>query len=489
MSSTAEAEAPSWGELFSGSNALRTIALAGGVTLHAVNVYITTTILPSVVRDIGGLEYYAWNTTIFVVASILGSALLPKLIDRWGERAAYILALVVFSAGSIGCALAPSMGWMLAGRGVQGLGGGILFALSYTLIRLVFEERLWARALAFVSGMWGIASLGGPAVGGIFAQLGNWRLAFWSLLPCAAALVWIVGEQLPARLSSPSASTKVPIGKIALLAASALVISVASLSKSIGWSAAGIAAGLAIGVLIARLDRRATSARLLPTGSYSLETPLGALFACMSLLVVGITTEIFVPYFLQEIHGATPLVAGYLTAIMSGGWTIAALISSGRSGGSADRMIRLGPLIVAAALGSLAIVVPARGWLPAAGMTSLLCALLAGVGFGIGLAWPHLLSRVLSSAPPGEENLAGSSITTVQLYAMAIGAAAAGLVANAAGLSDSDNVAGAIAAARWVFWSFAAAPLIAAWLAARVVRGSDRIPQNLPTGFGPDRQL
>ncbi len=59
-------------ELVTGRNALRSFALAGGVALHAVNVYVVTTVMPSIVRDIGGLEYYAWSTTLFVIASILG---------------------------------------------------------------------------------------------------------------------------------------------------------------------------------------------------------------------------------------------------------------------------------------------------------------------------------------------------------------------------------------------------------------------------------
>src|SRR3546814_16611678 len=73
-------------ELLWGRNCLRSLALAGGVAVHAVNVYIVTSILPSIVADIGGLEYYACNTTLFVVASILGSALSPKSIDRKSTR-------------------------------------------------------------------------------------------------------------------------------------------------------------------------------------------------------------------------------------------------------------------------------------------------------------------------------------------------------------------------------------------------------------------
>ncbi len=73
-----------WADLLSGSNALLTIALTGGVALHAINIYIVTTILPSVVNDIGGLEYYAWNTTLFVATSIVGSALSSKILDSFG---------------------------------------------------------------------------------------------------------------------------------------------------------------------------------------------------------------------------------------------------------------------------------------------------------------------------------------------------------------------------------------------------------------------
>ncbi len=79
--------APSWGELLSGRNGLRSIALAGGVALHAINIYIATTILPSVVRDIGGLEYYAWNTTLFMAASIVGAPLSANVLSRFGPRA------------------------------------------------------------------------------------------------------------------------------------------------------------------------------------------------------------------------------------------------------------------------------------------------------------------------------------------------------------------------------------------------------------------
>ncbi|PLC49755.1 MFS transporter [Pollutimonas subterranea] len=454
-------QAASWSELLWGRNGLRSLALAGGVALHAVNVYIVTTILPSVVQDIGGLEYYAWNTTLFVVASILGSALSPKAMDLFGPRRAFQLAILMFAIGTAGCASAPSMPWMLLGRSAQGMGGGLLLGLSYSSVRLVFEERLWSRAMVLVSSMWGVATLSGPAIGGIFAQTGHWRLAFWVVLPIAALLGWLVSTQVAAHAPAKGKPVQAPLGKIAMLAVSVLMVSVASLSSTPGWNAAGIVAGLLMTVLIAWADRRAR-VRLFPTGTYSMHSALGSLYACICLLSVGVTTEIYIPYFLQVIHDKTPLIAGYWTALMSAGWTLGSFISSSRSTATANRLILVGPVVSALSLFTLAFVMPSDTLsLGRYGSTWLIPPLL-GVGLGVGLCWPNLLTRVFKSAPPGQENIASSAITTLQLYAMAMGASLAGMVTNAAGFIDPGGVQGAQRAAFALFVVFGCAPGLAA---------------------------
>ncbi|AOI82871.1 MULTISPECIES: MFS transporter [Burkholderia] len=470
MRSTETRQQTSWGELLQGRNGLRSIALAGGVALHAVNIYVVTTILPTIIDEIGGLGYYAWNTTLFVVASIVGSVLSARLIDTMGPRLAYLLALAGFSLGVVVCATAASMPILLLGRTVQGLGGGVLFALSYALIRVVFDPRLWPRAMALVSGMWGVATLCGPAVGGVFAQTGHWRWAFWSLLPVALLLALIVLVQFGGRTVGSAASTRVPLRSMVLLVLAVLTISIGSLSRQLAWNVIGILIGVVITVVIARIDMRADT-KLLPSGAWSLSTQLGVIYAMMGLLVAGMTTEIFVPYFLQVIHGMTPLAAGYMTAIMAGGWTLASLYSAGRGeAGLTYRFIRISPLIVLMALLVLAVAMPITAWGGALVGSAVYCFVLAAVGFGIGLSWPHLLTRVFSAAVSGEETLASSSITTVQLYATALAAALAGVAANAGGLTDPGGVEGARSAALTLFASFAVAPLLAALLSARVRR-------------------
>ena len=170
-------------------------------------------------------------------------------------------------------------------------------------------------------------------------------------------------------------------------------------------------------------------------------------------MVIGMTSEVFVPYFLQVLHLQTPLVAGYIAALMAAGWTLGALYSSGLALASANRAICCGPFFVVSGLALAALSVPQIGssLLSLAGV----CLAMMAVGTGIGLAWPHLLTRVLANVPDSEKDIAGASITTVQLIATAIGAALAGMIANMAGLTTPGGVTGAASAAAWLFGLYA----------------------------------
>lgn len=470
-------ESNGWSALFAGRNAILALALAGGVALHAVNVYVATTILPSVVEDIGGLDYYAWNTTLFVVASIIGSALSAKLLQRMGPRSAYAIAAAIFAAGTFICAASPTMPVMLVGRAVQGFGGGLLFALSYAMIRIVFDERLWPRAMALVSGMWGVATLVGPAVGGTFAEIDAWRAAFWVMIPLALVFGLLAFSTLPARSADRDEQSNLPMQQLALLTAAILAVSVGSLRNDLVWNVAGsVAAFILMGLLIA-VERRARY-RLLPRGSFSLSEPLGLLFATMSLLAITVTSsEIFAPLFLQILHGQAPLVAGYLAAAMAAGWTVGSIASSGAQGRNINRAIVTAPILGFLGMAILAALMPVQSGGNLMFLAPIAVSLVL-VGFGVGLGWPHLLTRVLQVAPKDEQDLASASITTVQLSATAIGAAVAGLVVNLGGLTVPGGVEGTSGAAFWLFATFALAPAVAVAMALRIsARANDgRLP-------------
>ncbi len=105
-----------WLELMRGGNATHSAVIGGGMIIHAISTFIVVTILPSVVHDIGGLRFFAWATTLYVLASLLGGALCARLLVQVGVRESYRIALPLFAMGTLVCAL--------IGRLVQGLGAG-----------------------------------------------------------------------------------------------------------------------------------------------------------------------------------------------------------------------------------------------------------------------------------------------------------------------------------------------------------------------------
>ncbi len=452
----------SWLDLFRGENGLRVAVLSGGVGLHAVNVFIGSTLLPSVVEDIGGLDLFAWNTTLFIVASIVASIFAATRPFGIGPRAYYVLATVAFALGSLACGAAPNMPVMLVGRMVQGFGAGMLVAMTHAMIRVVFAPALWPRAMALISGVWGVATLIGPAAGGVFAEYGLWRWAFWVLVPFAGLLGLLAFRVIPARGDEKGAA-RVPVIQIAMLISAVLLASVASFAAVTNLTFALQLVGLAIAAFIALAVAEKRSGRhLLPTGTFSLSSRLSPLLAAMLLMQFALTADIFVPLFLQRIHGQPPLLAGYLVALIAMGWTIASLITSGWTGARAERLLGLAPAVMGLSMIAtglaLSRVNPGADWLV---LTPVVISLLF-IGFGIGAVWPHLMTRVLHAAPEGEKDRTAAAITMVQLFSSGFGAAIAGVLVNVLGVVTAKEPAEFAPAALWLMVIFGVIPLLAA---------------------------
>lgn len=462
-----------WRDLFSGRNGAITFALSFGVVIHAVNILMATTILPSVVNDIGGISLYAWNTTLFVAASIIGSVLSARLLSVLGARGAYLIATLLFFIGSLLCAIAPIMETMLVGRFIQGLGGGILFALSYAMVNIVYDQALWPRAMALISGMWGVATLIGPAVGGIFAQLNAWRYAFGIMLPVMLFYAVYLWSILPKNENSPQKikTKSLPYLQLIILTIAVLLISSGSLSSSLTINLLSI---LSVFILIAVLIvcEKRLPIRLLPENTFKGLSLHALLYITISLLAIGMTCEVFVPYYLQSLHHQTPLASGYMSALMALGWTVAEVISASWQGAKMRFSLFSGPIIVFAGLLILAWAIP-NPTLQTDNTISLIVILSAlfFVGYGIGFGWPHLLTRVLQAASENDKDIAGASITTVQLFATALGSAFAGMIVNLNGF-NSGTPEGLSSSASALFFFLALAPLMAIYTAWKITRCS-----------------
>jgi predicted MFS family arabinose efflux permease len=217
-----------------------------------------------------------------------------------------------------------------------------------------------------------------------------------------------------------------------------------------------IAGAIVTLALMVRIDRRASSP-LLPRDAFSLSTPTGlGLWLALLLAITFSPLQIYVPIFLQRLHGLDPLAAGYAVTGASFGWTVASVMVAGVNEAWRGRLILFGPLVMGAGLVAVAWLMP----LPP-GYAVVPAIVLVGVG--IGISWVFVAQRTMSGARPGDETVAASSVATVQQMGFAVGAALAGLVANASGLEE--GVAGA---AFWVPSSFVVAALIAFGAALRL---------------------
>ncbi|MBB2795889.1 UNVERIFIED_ORG: MFS family permease [Rhizobium pisi] len=455
--------------LFLPEHLAATLMLAGGVTLYAVESYITATIAPSIVRDIGGLALFSWVTSLFVAAAVLGSifvAMRPRGITL---RGVYVIAALVFGAGSMVAAIAPSMPVVLIGRALQGLGTGALAALGYAFIRFVYPEPLWPKATTLYAAIWGISTVIGPTLGGFFSAGSSWRYAFIVLVPLGLVMAGLAPRLLP-EVEDDREQIKTPVAQIGLLLAAVLMISAAGAIAATAMKALLIAASV-IAVSAMLLVEGRSRNRLLPSGAVSLSKPISRVYLTMLAMTLVLVSDVFIPYFLQSLHGVTPLMSGYLVALVAVGWTFAAFLSSSLTGGQAHAAIIIGALIEAASTASLTLFLArdnAEGQLllvvPAA-------AAMFMMGFGIGLGWAHLVAMVLKLVASNEQDKASSAIPTMSSLGGAFGAAIAGVIANGAGLVEPGGVAGSIAAAHWLYAAMAL-PGIVAIAAAITLRDS-----------------
>src|SRR3546814_1047965 len=120
---------------------------------------MAATIMPTAVRDIGGLEYLYWTVALYELGSIVIGAATGLLAIRFGLRLGMVLAALLYGVGCVASALAPDMAVMLVGRLLQGLGGGGMVALSHVGVTQLFPAKSWPRMLAFISAVWGVSAL------------------------------------------------------------------------------------------------------------------------------------------------------------------------------------------------------------------------------------------------------------------------------------------------------------------------------------------
>jgi MFS family permease len=455
------AKPSSWSALFQNGRGVYVVAFNLGMALHAIDVFVISTVMPAVVRDLGGVAFYAWATMLYMIASIMGAASGNTLRAAVGARNGYTLSGLIFLVGTIGTSAAPSMTILLIARFVQGLGGGLIVSQSMGLIRELFDDSIRTRALATVSGVWGVAALLGPMLGGVFGELGWWRGAFVSTLPLIVIFCVLAWRMLP-RAESARSIPRLPFRRLFLLGGGVLAVGIGGTTGFVALELALLLLAFVMVYLTFRLDA-AAEVPLFPSRAISFNHRIGVAFGMFFLMsLTHSAAGLFLPLVMQVVHGVGPLGAGYFNAILAMSWTVSSFVTASWKGRGEVIALAWGPALASIALGVVAIGLP---WLPPVAIG--VC--MAITGLGIGGSSLHLTATTMASAVTGEEARTASTIPTVRMLGIAFGSAGAGLLANMAGLANGIDVANVQAAGTLVIGSAAIAAVCVFLLALRLM--------------------
>ncbi len=459
---TSRAARGGWSALLASGNVGRLFLVCFGVWLHAADSLMVATMMPAIVAGIGGTHFVAWTIALYEIGSIAAGASAAVLSIRYGLGKVMTAAALTYMVGCGVSALAPEMWVMLVGRLAQGVGGGGLVGLSFVAVTRLFARTLMPRAMAAVSALWGISAFIGPLAGGLFADAGLWRGGFWFFAAQAAILAACLGSSsaLRSAVGKPVIAGRLPVRRLAVLSLGVLAVAASGVHPSLVDTPLLVGAGIVLLGLFLRMDGRHEESRLLPLRPLNATNGVGAalrMVLCFSAATIAFS--VYGPLLITQLHGVSALVAGYLVAASSIGWSVMSILVASAEERHDGALILSGMAVLTASIIGFMFAVPFGPlWLV------LVCAVSEGIGFG--MSWTFILRRVTALAPEGDTERASSAMPTLQQLGYALGAAYVGIVANAAGIGDRIDPAAAKAVGFWIFAAslpLAAIGLHAAW--------------------------
>src|SRR5471032_1227688 len=166
------------------------------ILLAALDQTIVSTALPTIVGDLGGLQHLSWVVTAYLLASTASTPLYGKISDLYGRKPVFRFAIIVFLIGSALAGISTQMWQLIGARGVQGLGAGGLMALTFAIIGDIIPPRERGRYQGYFGGVWGLASVAGPLLGGFFTEHLSWRWIFYINVPLGIVALIVVNAVL-----------------------------------------------------------------------------------------------------------------------------------------------------------------------------------------------------------------------------------------------------------------------------------------------------
>ncbi|HWM18584.1 MAG TPA: MDR family MFS transporter [Ilumatobacteraceae bacterium] len=363
-----------------------------GLSIAAISQTLVTTALPTMVGELGGFDKLSWVISAYLLTSAIVVPFAGKLSDLFGSTRLFQLAIVVFAAGSLLAGLSNSMVLLIVARGIQGVGGGAIMTVAFTLVAHIVPARERGRYQGYITSLFAVTSIAGPLVGGFFVDHLTWRWAFYLNVALSAVAIVVVRRNLPPDSSRPSKG-------VDQLGAALLVVTLVSVmlvavwgGQQYAWSSPVIGALAIVAVVGAVAFIRCERVAAEPIVPLELFRHRVVRVATILGFLTGVTmfgVIVYTPTYLQVSLGVSATTSGLLLIpLMS-----SILIGSTFGGRAMSRTGRYKSLAVA---GSAVLAVGA-GLLATTGVGTALylpSAYVGLVGLGLGLTLPVTLVAV-----------------------------------------------------------------------------------------------
>lgn len=401
------------------------------ITMFAFEALAVTTVMPSVIDDLGSVGLYGAVFSAFMLANLVSMVVGGHRADAHGPAASLSIGLVLFAAGLVLAGAAPSMAVLVLARIAQGAGAGAVGTTVYAIVGRGYPPEKRSRIFAITSAAWILPALVGPGVAGLVAEHLHWRLVFLGLLPLPAVVALLT---LPAVRALPAgvidgdqpgvvaAALRVALGAAALLAAVGSTISLPWIAR-VGLATGGIA----VGVPALR--------RLLPAGTARARPGLPAAVASRALLCGAFFgTETFLPLGVTDVRGRSTVLAGAVLTFGSVAWSLGAFGQARLADRRAVAGIaRLGIATVGIGVGAALVVLA-----PGAPVGAVLAAW-SVAGLGMGLGFNSVTVYALDHGSPGAEGRTGASLQLADALAIALATGIGGAIVGAGAVGDTAN--------------------------------------------------
>ena len=301
------------------------------ILLSGLDSTIVGTAMPRIIGDLKGMDYYAWPFTSYMLWSTIAIVLFGKISDTHGRKPAFLAGIIIFLIGSVLCGLSQDMVQLIVFRGLQGIGGGMLVSLGFTIIADLFPPLERGKYSGMLSSMFGIASLIGPVLGGLIADGLSWRWVFYVNLPVGLAAILLVLVNLP---NTKNHNVRKVIdykgAAVLTLALVPLILAFSWGGSTFQWLSYQIIGMLvfsaAMLVVFYFIEKRAVEP-IMPLAIYShpvLTVSVIAAFLCSAVMFCGI---IYVPLFMQGVAGARATVSGLILSPALIGLSLASIVT------------------------------------------------------------------------------------------------------------------------------------------------------------------